>query len=66
MELKNINETIEDIYIEFPNLTIDEIIKAIRSGSLAKYGRPFKLSTTEICFWIREYKKEINKSKLSL
>lgn len=62
MELKNIEETIEDISTEFRNLNLSEIKLAIRNGSLGKYGRSFRLSTQEICFWIREYIKE-NKSK---
>lgn len=62
MELKNIEETIEDIATEFRNLNLSEIKLAIRNGSLGKYGRSFRLSTQEICFWIREYIKE-NKSK---
>ena len=62
MELKNIEETIEDIASEFRNLNLSEIKLAIRNGSLGKYGRSFRLSTQEICFWIREHIKE-NKSK---
>lgn len=62
MELKNIEETIEDIATEFRHLNLSEIKLAIRNGSLGKYGRSFRLSTQEICFWIREYVKE-NKSK---
>ena len=65
MELKNIDETIEDIYSEFKNLTLKEVKTAIRSGSLAKYGRSYRLSTQEICYWIREYLKE-NKNKLGI
>lgn len=33
----------------------DHILKAIRNGSLGRYGKTFKLSTQEICIWIREY-----------
>jgi len=65
MELKNIDETIEDIYSEFKNISLKEIKKAIRNGSLAKYGRSYRLSTQEVCYWIREYLKE-NKNKLGI
>ena len=66
MELKNIEETIEDIATEFRHLTISEIKLALRNGSLAKYGRTYKLSTQEVCFWIREYVKEKNNKSLKL
>jgi hypothetical protein len=65
MELKNIDETIEDIYSEFKNISLKEIKSAIRNGSLAKYGRSYRLSTQEVCYWIREYLKE-NKNKLGI
>jgi hypothetical protein len=65
MELKNIDETIEDIYSEFKNISLKEIKTAIRNGSLAKYGRSYRLSTQEVCYWIREYLKE-NKNKLGI
>lgn len=66
-ELKplNIEKTIKDVLDEFPKLTDNQFRKAIRNGSLGKYGRSFKVSTQEICFWIREYIKE-NKSNLGI
>lgn len=66
MELKNIEETIEDIATEFSFLTLTEIKTAIRNGSLGKYGRSFRLSTQEVCFWIREFVKEKNHKNLKL
>jgi hypothetical protein len=65
MELKNIDETIEDIYTEFEFMSLGDIKKAIRNGSLAKYGRTYKLSTQEVCYWIREYVKEKKGKSLS-
>lgn len=62
MEMKNLDTCIEDIASEFSYLNLYQIKEAIRLGSLAKYGRSYKLSTQEVCFWIREYLKE-NKSK---
>ena len=62
MEMKNLDTCIEDISSEFNYLNLWQIKEAIRLGSLAKYGRSYKLSTQEVCFWIREFIKE-NKSK---
>lgn len=62
MEMKNLDSCIEDIISEFSYLNLYQIKEALRKGSLANYGRSYKLSTQEVCFWIREYLKE-NKSK---
>jgi hypothetical protein len=62
-DLKNIDNTIQDICLEFPFLKLKTLKEILRIGGLAKYGRTFKLSTQEICFWIREYQKQ-NKSNL--
>jgi hypothetical protein len=43
-----------DIKQEFKDLTVERIIKAIRNGSLGYYGITYKLTTQQICFWIRE------------
>jgi len=66
MELKNIDETIDDIYSEFGHINLGDIKKAIRNGSLAKYGRTYKLSTQEICFWIREFLKSKDSNRLKI
>jgi len=58
MEFKNIDNTIDDIFSEFSSFSLFEIKEAIRKGSLGKYGRTFKLNTQEICYWIRENRKE--------
>ncbi len=49
---------IQDVLSEFPNLNSDEMITALRRGGLGMYGRTFKLSTQEVCFWIRQHLKE--------
>jgi hypothetical protein len=49
---------IKDVLSEFPNLNTAEIITALRRGGLGMYGRTFKLSTQEVCFWIRQHLKE--------
>jgi predicted RNA binding protein with dsRBD fold (UPF0201 family) len=65
MQFKDINETILDISTEFNYMSLKQIREALRNGSLGKYGRTYKLSTQEVCFWIREYLKA-NKNKLGL
>lgn len=62
----NIENMIKDIISEFPRTKSDEIIKAIRNGSLGKYGKTYKLSTQEVCIWIREYLKEKNKVNIGI
>ena len=54
----NIEKMSHDITTEFPDLSDDDFKKAIRNGGLGKYGKTYKLSTQEICIWIREYKTE--------
>ena len=66
MELLKIEDTIDFIKEEFSFLTLNDIRKALRNGSSAKYGRSYKLSTQEVCFWIREYVKEKNHKTLKL
>jgi len=56
------SNTIKDIISEFPKMKIEDIQKAIRGGSLGKYGKTYKFSTQEVCIWIREYQKEKNKN----
>ena len=51
-----------DVVNEFRRIEITEIQKAIRNGALGKYGRTYKMSTQEVCIWIREYLKEKNKN----
>jgi len=65
-DLKNIDDTIEDICTEFPRLKIKDLKEILRLGALAQYGRTYKLSTQEICFWIREYYKQQNAKRLKI
>jgi hypothetical protein len=66
LEFLNIDSTINDIISEFEYTNLFEIIESLRLGSLGKYGRSFKLSTQEVCYWIREYKKAKNQNKLKI
>ena len=63
MDFKNIDATTKDISQEFRLCTLKQIREALRLGSLGNYGRTYKLSTQEVCVWIRSYLKD-NKSKL--
>lgn len=57
-EVINIEKMSFDIITEFSKCEDEDFKKAIRNGGLGKYGRTYKLSTQEICIWVREYLKE--------
>jgi hypothetical protein len=61
-----IDNMVKDILSEFPKLKDEDFTHALRNGGLGKYGRCYKLSTTEICYWIREYVKEKTKKNILL
>jgi hypothetical protein len=42
------------------------IRQALRNGGLGKYGRTYKLSTQEVCYWIREHIKPIKQDRYEL
>lgn len=65
-ELKNIDSVISDIQKEFSRTSEQDILKALKSGALGKYGRTYKLCSQEVCIWIRAYKKEISDNTLKL
>jgi len=44
----------EDICKEFPKVKIDVIKSAMRKGGLGYFGSTYKLTTQEVCIWIRE------------
>ena len=60
----DVSGLVKDVLTEFPKLSGDSIIIALRNGGLGMYGRTFKLSTQEVCYWIREYLKPIKQDKL--
>ena len=64
--LLNIDETMIDIQQEFKHLKPEQIIKAIRNGSLGLYGSTYNLSTQQVCIWIREYLKPSKSSNGAL
>ena len=53
----NIESLSKDVLSEFENKDVTLITKAIRNGSLGLYGRTYRISTQEVCIWIREYLK---------
>lgn len=61
-DLKHEKNIVNDILKEFKHLNIKQIIEAIKRGGLGYYGNCYKLSTTQICVWIREYEREIKNS----
>ena len=60
----DVSALIKDVLTEFPKLDINVIITALRNGGLGKYGRTYKLSTQEVCYWIREHIKPIKQDRL--
>lgn len=60
----NIDYMIKDILSEFPRASDETLTMAIRKGSLGAYGRTYKLTTQEICIWIREYIKSKKQSMI--
>jgi len=47
-----------DVYNEFKDINPEWVIEGIRRGSLGHYGKTFKLTTQEICIWVRNYLAE--------
>lgn len=44
-----------DVVEAFPTITIDEFTKALKNGGLGMYGKTYKLTSQEVCIWIRNY-----------
>jgi hypothetical protein len=55
---------IKDVLDEFNRLDTLTIRQTLRNGGLGKYGRTYKLSTQEVCYWIREHIKPIKQDRL--
>lgn len=45
----------KDLNSTFPNLDIEDIVKAIKNGGLGVYGNVYDLSIGQIMVWIRKY-----------
>ena len=57
-DVKNIENIVTDLMLEFSHVNTNDILQAIRNGGLGMYGKTYKLTTQEICIWIRTYLKE--------
>jgi hypothetical protein len=55
---------VKDVLEEFPRVKEVDLISAIRNGGLGMYGRTFRLSTQEVCYWIRQYTNPKQQEKL--
>ncbi len=60
----DISSMVQDILTEFPRVKEADLISAIRNGGLGMYGRTFRLSTQEVCYWIRQYTNPKQQEKL--
>jgi hypothetical protein len=59
----DIKLTTEAIFETFSRMPLENIKLAIKNGSTGKYGRTYKLTTQEVCYWIREFIEEDVKSR---
>jgi len=66
LDFLSIEKTLRDIESEYKNVEYTVIRKAIRNGGLGKYGRTYRLSTQEVCFWINEHLKERKQKSLGI
>ena len=55
VEPVKVSEIAEDVKKAFPKCTENELIEAIRRGALGEFGRTYRMSTQEVCIWIREH-----------
>ena len=53
--IENIDKMFNDIKSEFGKKNIDNVIEAIRLGSLGKFGVNYKITTQVVSYWIRCY-----------
>ena len=54
-EINDFNSIIVDVCNEFPKLKDHELKQAMRNGGLGKYGKTYKMTTQDVCMWIRKY-----------
>ena len=51
--IENVDKMFNDIKNEFQKRSIEQVIEAVKLGSLGKYGVNYKLTTQVVCYWIR-------------
>lgn len=44
-----------DVLTEFDRIEMKIIVRAIKRGSLGEFGRTYKLTTQEVCYWIHQH-----------
>jgi len=54
MELPELDLTCLDIFNTFKNVSVREIREALKKGSTGAYGSTYRMSTQEVCIWIRK------------
>lgn len=59
----NIENTVDDILRKFSGIEVKTIINAIRNGSLGDYGECYKITTQNVCIWIRKHLEELKGTK---
>lgn len=55
MEATDIKLIVADVLQTFQNVDKKVILEAIKKGSLGCFGRTYRLSSQEVCLWVREY-----------
>lgn len=53
----------EDIVKTFPTIDEKDLIEAVKRGALGEFGRTYRMSTQEVCIWVREYIKSTSEKK---
>jgi hypothetical protein len=51
--IENVDKMFNDIKNEFQKRSIEQVIEAVKLGSLGKFGVNYKLTTQVVCYWIR-------------
>tara|TARA_R110000868_G_scaffold14021_1_gene65427 strand:+ start:19650 stop:19970 length:321 start_codon:yes stop_codon:yes gene_type:complete len=57
----NIDNLVNDISNKYKNLPNEIMLTAIKKGALGEFGRTYRMSTQEVCIWINEHLKSINR-----
>jgi len=58
---EHISNISNDLKSAFPTAKDEIIIEVIKEGALGAYGRTYRMSSQEICIWVRGYLKIRNK-----
>ena len=47
-----------DVIEAFPEITTKQFVNALKNGGLGFYGKTYKLTSQEVCIWVRNYLNE--------